>query len=198
MPKPAINDALLAAGFAPEYPSLNMDDVDLAPMMDAMKTILENHAPMPAIIIDGAWQIIGGNTSAMHMMQFLPMNGSMSVVDALINDDPKAPIFLNWDEIAAWTLLRLQVESAREGMQGPLMNVYKRLSADPRLAGKDLASFSNSGPYLTLEARVGEHVLSLFTMLAEFTTAQDVNMSERRVELFFPANAETKAYFETL
>lgn len=198
MPKAAVNDALLAAGFAPEFPSLDMNDDDLAPMMDAMMTILENHGPMPAIIIDGAWQIIGGNKSAMHMMQFLPMHGSMSVVDALINDDPAAPVFLNWDEMAAWTLHRLQVESAREGRQGPLMKVYKRLAELPRLTGKSLASFSNSSPYLILKARVGENTLSLFTMLAEFTSAQDVNMSERRVELFFPADEQTKAYFEAL
>ncbi|AGI68921.1 putative XRE family helix-turn-helix protein [Octadecabacter antarcticus 307] len=198
MPKHVVNDALLAVGFSPEYLALDIGDVDLAPMMDAMTTILENHAPMPAIIINSAWQIVGGNTSAMHLMQFLPMHGSMSVVDALINDDPETPIFLNWDEIAAWTLLRLQVESVRTGRQGPLMEVYNRLIADPRLANKDLASFSDSGPYLTLQARVGEHTLSLFTMLAEFTTAQDINMSERRVELFFPENAETEAYFMAL
>ena len=44
--------------------------------------------------------------------------------------------------------------------------------------------------------RIEGHDLSLFTMLAEFTTAQDVAMSERRVELFFPADAKTKAYFD--
>jgi hypothetical protein len=33
-------------------------------------------------------------------------------------------------------------------------------------------------------------------MLAEFTTAQDVGMSERRVELFFPADDVTRAYFQ--
>lgn len=198
MPKPAVNDALLAAGFAPEYPALDMDDLDLAPMMEAMMTILENHSPMPAIIIDGAWQIVGGNKAAMHMMQYLPMHGSMSVVDALVNDNPENPVFLNWDEIATWTLQRLQVESARGGRQGPLMKVYKQLSEAPRLAEKKCESFSNNGPFLTLKARVGEHNLSLLTMLAEFTTAQDINMSERRVELFFPADAQTRTFFEAL
>jgi len=150
MPKPVINDALLAAGFAPEFPVHDLSDVNLRPMMDATAMILENHAPFPAIIIDGDWQIIGGNVPAMHMMQFLPMNGSSSVVDALLNDDPNSPVFLNWDVIAAWTLTRLH------------------------------------------------HDLSFFTMLAEFTTAQDVAMSERRVELFFPANETTQFYFERI
>ena len=71
MSKPAVNEALLAAGFAPEYRSLAMDDVDLAPAMNAIMMILENHAPLPAIVIDASWNIIGGNASAQHMMQFL-------------------------------------------------------------------------------------------------------------------------------
>jgi len=198
MPKPAVNDALVAAGFAPEYPALDMTDIDLQPMMDAVMTILDNHAPMPAIVMDGAWQIVGGNAPAMQMMQFLPMHGSMSVVDALLNDDPDDPVFVNWHEIAAWTLIRLQIETSRMGSEGPLMDTYRRLATDPRLAGTDPTSFSNSGPYLTLKARMQGQTLSFFTMLAEFTTAQDIAMSERRVELFFAADEATKAYFDDL
>jgi len=93
MPKPIINDALLAAGFAPEFPAHDLSDINLKPMMDAMAMILENHSPYPAIIIDGDWQIIGGNVPAVHMMQVLPFNGSANVVDALLNDDPNESVF---------------------------------------------------------------------------------------------------------
>ena len=196
MPKPIINDALLAAGFAPEYPVHDLSDVNLKPMMDAMAMILENHAPFPAIIIDGDWQIIGGNIAAMHMMQFLPLNGSTSVVDALLNDDPRAPVFLNWDVIAAWTLTRLQLEASRLGSTGTLAQTCKKLADDPRCASIDKTSFSAKEPYLTLKARIEGQDVTLFTMLAEFTTAQDVGMSERRVELFFPADDVTRAYFQ--
>ncbi len=198
LPKPTVNTALLAAGFAPEYPTYELSDSDLSPMMDAIQTILENHAPMPAIVIDGAWQIVGGNKAAMLMMQLLPLKGSLCTIDALLNDDPKDPVFLNWEEIAAWTVLRLQAEAARTGREGPLMDLHKRLMSDPRLSGNDVTSFADSGPFLMLKIRTPEQTLSVFTMLAEFSTAQDTTMSERRVELFFAADDVTKAYFETL
>ncbi len=198
MPKPAVNEALLAAGFAPEYKSLAMDDADLAPAMTAIMTILENHTPMPAIVIDGAWNIVGGNAPAQHMMQFLPFNGSLCVVEALLNDDPDDPCFLNWPVIAGWTLLRLQSEISKAGPNSPLSGIYHRLANDPRIKDKDLASFSDYGPILTLQARADEHVLTLFTMLAEFSTAQDLTLSDRKVELFFAADDATKAYFETV
>ena len=198
MPKPTVNTALLAAGFAPEYPTYDLADNDLAPMTEALQTLLNNHAPMPAIVIDGDWQIVGGNKAAMYMMQLLPLKGSLCTIDALLNDDPEDPVFLNWDVIAGWTALRLQVETARSGEEGPLMGLQKRLMADPRLTRKDLTSFSDGKPFLTLKLRTAGKTLSFFTMLAEFSTAQDITMSERRVELFFAADAETKAYFTSL
>jgi len=196
MPKPAVNEALLAAGFAPEYKARSMDDVDLAPAMSAIMTILENHAPMPAIIIDSSWNIVGGNVPAQHMTQFLPFEGSSSLIEALLNDDPYNPCFLNWSVIATWSLLRLQNEISQEGPESPLIHIYHRLANDPRVKESDLASFSDYGPVLTLKVRADDHILTLFTMLAEFSTAQDLTLSERKVELFFAADEATKTYFE--
>jgi len=176
MPKPAVNEALLAAGFAPEYKALSMNDKDLAPAMSAIATILENHTPMPAIVIDGSWNIVGGNIPAQHMMQFLPLNGSLCVVEALLNDDINDPCFLNWSVIATWTLLRLQAEISQEGPGSPLSDIYHRLANDQRIKESDLASFSDYGPVLTLEVKADDHVLTLFTMLAEFSTAQDLTL----------------------
>ena len=198
IPKPVVNDVLLAAGFAPEYPTHDLADINLKPMVNAMSTILNNHAPLPAIIIDGDWQIVGGNVPATILMKYLPFKGSMCVVDALLNDDPDDPIFLNWDIIAAWTLTRLQLETSRMGHDGQLADIYKRLSEDPRCIVANSSNFSGKEPYLTMEARIDGHDLSLFTMLAEFTSAQDIAMSERRVELFFAANEQTQLYFESL
>jgi len=196
MPKLAVNEALLAAGFAPEYKALAVDDKDLAPAMSAIMTILENHAPMPAIVIDESWNIVGGNIPAQQMMQFLPFEGSNCLVEALLNDDLNDPCFLNWSVIAIWTLLRLQTEISREGPDSPLADIYHRLANDPRVKESDLASFSDYGPVLTLQLKADGHVLTLFTMLAEFSTAQDLTLSARKVELFFAADELTKTYFQ--
>jgi len=196
MPKPAVNEALLAAGFAPEYKALPLDDTDLAPAMSAIMTILDNHAPMPAIVIDGSWNIVGGNLPAQHMMQFLPFKDSLCVVEALLNDNPDNPCFLNWSVIATWSLMRLQNEILQDGPDSPLADIYHRLVTDDRVKESDLNSFSDYGPVLTMNVRVDGHVLTLFTMLAEFSTAQDLTLSERKVELFFAADELTRSYFE--
>ncbi len=198
MPRSAVNEALLAAGFAPEYQALDMTHADLAPAMSAIMTILENHTPMPAIVIDAGWNIVGGNAPAQHMMKFLPMNGSLCIVDALLNDDPNNPCFLNWPVMAAWTLLRLQAEIVRAGGESPALPSYQKLARDARTQAVDMASLSGHGPILTMRLRADGHELNLLTMLAEFSTVQDITMSERRAELFFAADEATKSYFERL
>jgi transcriptional regulator with XRE-family HTH domain len=202
MPRSAINEALLAAGFAPEYPVLNLDDAELAPAMAAMMTILDNHMPMPGIVIDADWKIVGGNAAALHMMSFLPLGNGVDeipcLIDGLLNDDPKNPVIINWSVVATWTVLRLQAELSRLGTDSILNESYRRLTADPRLKETDIASFSEFGPILTLQMRAGDNVLSFLSMIAEFSTVQDVTMSERRVELFFAADEKTRQYFDAL
>ena len=93
--------------------------------------------------------------------------------------------------------MRLQSEISKAGPDSSLSKLYHRLANDPRVKDKDLASFSDYGPILTLQVRADGHVLTLFTMLAEFSTAQDLTLSERKIELFFAADETTKAYFDT-
>ena len=196
MPRASVNEALKAAGFSPEYAALPLSDEDLAPAMSAIATIIDNHAPMPAIVIDEAWNIVGGNSPAMAMLEFLPFNGSLCVVDALLNDDDIKPVFLNWSTVAIWTLLRLQTEATKAGINSEIWTLYQRFSNHPRLRNANHASFSEYGPILTMQCIVDDTVLSLFTMIAEFSTVQDLTMNERRVELFFPADDVTRAFFE--
>ncbi|MDB2439652.1 hypothetical protein N9W89_13145 [Hellea sp.] len=51
---------------------------------------------------------------------------------------------------------------------------------------------------LTLQAKADGHILTMFTMLVEFSTAQGLTLSVRKVELFFAADEVTREYFEGL
>ena len=117
-------------------------------------------------------------------------------MDALLNDNPSSPVFLNWETIAIWTLLRLQSEAAKAGPASNVEALYQRFSSHSRVRDASHVSFSEYGPVLTMKCRTDNTELALFTMMAEFSTVQDITMSERRVELFFPADDVTRAYFE--
>ena len=50
-------------------------------------------------------------------------------------------------------------------------------------------------PLLPFTMSIGDLSLSMFTVIAAFGTAQDVNSDELRIETMFPADAETEALF---
>src|SRR6185295_12335713 len=51
------NDWLTAAGFAPIFRARPLDDPQMAQVMSAVRLMLANHEPFPAIAIDRAWNI---------------------------------------------------------------------------------------------------------------------------------------------
>ncbi len=55
------NRILLAAGYAPGFSERDLNDPTLKPAMDAVQTVLDGHAPNPAIAIDRHWTMIAAN-----------------------------------------------------------------------------------------------------------------------------------------
>ena len=46
--------------------------------------------------------------------------------------------------------------------------------------------------------RMGEHTLSTISTVASFGTALDVTVNELRIEMVFPADADTEVFFRRL
>src|SRR5476649_3060071 len=51
------NEWLTAAGFAPIFRARPLDDPQMGQVMAAVRMMLENHEPFPAVAIDRAWNI---------------------------------------------------------------------------------------------------------------------------------------------
>src|SRR5207245_6616379 len=52
------NALLVAAGYAPVYRETGLDDASMAPVRDALDTILSGHEPYPALIVDAHWNLV--------------------------------------------------------------------------------------------------------------------------------------------
>src|SRR5262249_29614273 len=49
------NRMLLAAGYAPSFPELSIDEPAMAPVREALGVILTGHEPNPAVVVDRHW-----------------------------------------------------------------------------------------------------------------------------------------------
>ena len=55
------NRLLLAAGFAPVYPSSALDAPEMAPVREALDRMLAGHEPYPAVVVDRRWDLVARN-----------------------------------------------------------------------------------------------------------------------------------------
>lgn len=194
MPKAAANEALNAAGFTAIYPRLAPQAAELAPVRRAIAMTLESHRPFPGLAIDRWWNILDANETARslfaalgagpNMIEFLIFLGDLDIVE-------------NWEETAMLSLQRLRSEIAHLGGDERLSGLAARLAAHPRLAKIDLGAIDLDQAVIPTVLCVGKQRLSIFSTIAFFGSVQEVAASEIRIELMYPADEETAAFFRS-
>lgn len=198
MPKAIANQALTAAGFAAAFPSLPADAPDLAPVRAAISSMLKNHAPFPAFVIDRGWTLVDANAPALELFARLaPQTDSAitqpNIVEFVITL-AETDFIANWEETAALTLARVRAEIAQLGADQALEALARRLAGHPRL--KDAGPFDFDQAVVPTTFVLDGEKISVFSTIAQFGSVQDVFASELRVELVFPADDASREYFE--
>lgn len=194
MPKGAANDAMRAAGFAAAFPALPAHAPDLAPIRRAISMTLERHAPYPGVAVDRGWNIIDANESAIAL--FAPFAPVTNMIELLIRT-ATGDFVVNWEETAVLALARLRTEISHLGGDETLEALATRLAEHPRLAAFEFSRVDFNQAVIPTTLRLGDRRFRLFSTIAQFGTVQDIEASEIRIELMFPADETTAAFFET-
>lgn len=195
------NEWLTAAGFAHAFRARMLDDPQMAQVMAAVRLMLANHAPFPAIAVDRAWNLRLANAPFEMMAGIIGSDvwervggGDRNLMRLFFHPAGIRPMVTNWSAIAPLLWHRAQREA--EALGGD----------DMKAVLAELAPFQDDGtlakpvdaalvPVLPLEMEKDGIRLSLFTVIATFGTAQDVTADELRIESFFPADSATEALF---
>jgi transcriptional regulator with XRE-family HTH domain len=195
------NDWLVAAGFAPVFKARPLDDPQMGQVMAAVRMMLANHAPLPAVAIDRAWNIRMANApfemlSAMIGADVWTRIGGAerNLMRLFFHPNGIRPFVTNWNSIAPLLWHRAQREAETLGgdeMKRVLAELGQYQDEHTLWSAEDAALV----PVLPLEiAKDGLHI-SLFTVIATFGTAQDVTAEELRIESLFPADEATERLF---
>ena len=195
------NDWLTAAGFAPMFRATPLDDPQMSQVMAAVKMMLANHVPFPAVAIDRAWNIRMANApfdmlSAMIGADVWARVGGneRNLMRLFFHPNGIKPYVTNWTAVAPLLWRRAQREAETLGgqeMKEVLLELSQHQSAETLWAAEDPLLV----PVLPLEIEKDGARVSLFTVIATFGTAQDVTADELRIESFFPADAATERLF---
>lgn len=195
MPKEIVNQAMNAAGFASVFPTLPADDQSLDAVHSAIKLMLSNHEPFPGVAINRHWDITNANASAISLFEKLGVAGAGNMIDAL-EAAGESDIIENWEETTLLAMARLRSEIFQCGGDRTLERLVSKLSRHPRLANPDAIAIDYSQAVIPSIFNLSEYRLSLFSTIAQFGTVQDVATSDVRIELMFPADEASRAYFQ--
>jgi transcriptional regulator with XRE-family HTH domain len=198
------NDWLVAAGFAPIFKARPLEDPEMAQVMSAVRMMLANHAPFPAIAIDRAWNIRLSNEPFDRMTSVIGPDvwdriggDQRNLMRLFFHPQGIRPYVTNWAVVAPLLWHRARREAEALGGQEML-----RVLADLGRYQDDDTLWSAEGsalvPVLPLEIDKDGVRVSLFTVIATFGTAQDVTADELRIESLFPADADTERLFRSL
>lgn len=195
VPRTDRNRLLTAAGFAPLYGQRNLDDPAMDQIRYALRWTLERHDPFPGIALDRHWNVVDQNESSAGLFALLGITPPVSMLEVLLDPEGLQSLIENWHEVGPFLLTRLRTESTALGGDAILEAAIQRLRAGvegPGLPGATEAF----PPVLTTRLRLGDTTISLMSTIAHFGSAEDIALADIRIELFFPADDTTLAFFK--
>ncbi len=191
LPLAARNQLLGHAGFAARYPARRLDAEEMAPIRAAIEHTLERHAPYPALAVDRLWTVIRMNAPAAALFAEVGAREGSSLLELMVSERLR-PYIENWPDVARHAAQRLRTESAAQGGIALLDEAAEKLG---RVAATNRDPL---GPVVPTIWRRGTGTLSLFATLAQFGTPEDVTLDDLKIELYFPADEETKRALHAL
>lgn len=184
LPLDVRNQMLTRAGFAQRYIARQWDAEEMAPVRAALDYSLHRHAPYPALAVDRLWSVIALNAPARILFGALAIDEGSSLLE-LMTSDTLPPLIENWPEVAHHAARRLRTESAAQGGVERLDHTADALASVP--GGRQ----NPVGPVVPAIYRIGDRRLSLFAIIAQFGTPEDMTLDDLKIELYFPADRQT-------
>jgi transcriptional regulator with XRE-family HTH domain len=192
------NMLLLAAGFAPVYAETRLDAPELGAVQAALRAILSQQEPFPAVVMNRHWDILQTNEAAQRFFGLLlgerASAGPANVVRMMFDPNGLRPFVSNWEAVAEALIQRVHREAVG-GISDPatdqlLEEVLAYPDVPKRLRRLNLGA--PSLPVIPVCFRKGEHAFNFFSTVTTLGTPQDVTLQELRIECFFPADAATE------
>lgn len=194
------NVALQQAGFAPVYRGSELSDSVLAPVREALGQLLAAHDPMPAMVMDAAWNVLQMNRGARWMaltlmpwIAHLPQDQPINMLDAMLHPDGMTRHMTNLEEVAPAMLAHLRDDASVVPELLPRVDLFSA-QIQKRIGKKPLPPWPRQmAPVLTTRFSTVHGELAFFSMFSTFGTPQDITLASMRVEHIFAADDLTRA-----
>lgn len=187
------NRLLLAGGFAPRYPHRATDDEALASVMAGLRSLLDAHAPYPALLLDDHWDIVDANEPVDGLLAGCDpslLEPPLNVIRLCLHPRGLAPRIRNLPVWRAHLLHQLGRRITHTGGDPALVGLQDEVTAYP--SGDEPSVRPLADPVVPLEVDAGGHVLRFFSVASQIESASDVTLNGLHLETFVPADDRTR------
>ncbi|MEU4450740.1 XRE family transcriptional regulator [Nocardioides sp. NPDC023903] len=187
------NRLLLAGGFAPRYPHRATDDDALAPVMAGLRSLLDAHAPYPALLLDDHWGIVDANEPVDGLLDGCDrslLEPPLNVIRLCLHPRGLAPRIRNLPVWRAHLLHQLGRRITHTGGDPALVALRDEVTAYASGDGPSVRPLAD--PVVPLEIDAGGHVLRFFSVASQIESASDVTLNGLHLETFVPADDRTR------
>lgn len=204
------NKMLIAAGFAAKFRETTFESEEMAYIRESLRLVLHHHEPFPAVVWDGAWNIMMHNRSMDRMVDLFVKTRALytdvlpgarpNLMRMAFHPEGLRPHITNWDEVgpamAKWLVWRA-AEFDPTGEVAALLAELRGYGDFPETSLDDGAPESLS-MVRSLNLDNGRVQMKLYRSISSFGAPQDVTLQELGIETFYPADKVTKALLTQL
>jgi transcriptional regulator with XRE-family HTH domain len=193
------NTLLLAGGYAPIYSESDWDSVEMKSVTDALRRILRQQEPFPAMVMDRYWNVLMMNEAAPRFFNcFIDVaarQGPQNILHLLFDPEGMRPFVANWEDVARSLFERVHRESVGRVVDEKTKALVTALQTYPdvRSEWKNPVALSFM-PVIPIGFVKDGRVLSYFSMVTTVGTPQTVAAQELRIECMFPADEATEIH----
>ena len=195
------NELLLAAGYAPLYSCAPLTSPLLDRVEQALTSIMAQHEPFPAVVLDRGWWRQRANNGARalfgHLFAPRPAPETANMLQLMIEPGPVRDHIRNWATVVPALLDRAHREAIGGVLDTATAELVRRLRARPDVTGlltePDLSP--GTAPVIDIHFDIDGADARFFSVVSTIGTPIDVTAQELRVEAFFPANDDTRDHW---
>ena len=202
------NDMLRSAGYQPLFAQPSMEEVLAGPVGSTIETMLRLAEPYPMMVLDRLFRVIQANREAWAFLALLEVgddadlapDGRLSLLDLTFGSSARG-LIVNWDELAASLLRRLQAAVLHHPQDQAMADLLERLISSEGLPidWRTLDPTGDDLPVIPLQILLPDGTrLSFMSTITSFSSPRNVALAELELETMYPTDDTTAAFCRQL
>lgn len=188
------NALLDAAGLPPAFALRPLDDAAMRPLKRVLDRVLAQHEPYPAWVYAHGLRALAANTAAEALFPGLCAMAPEAIIDLWCAPGPFRALVENWVEVM-WAGIDSLRREARRTADARIIALLERAEAHAGGIPRPVSSLDAELPVVCPRFRIGGQIIRTISTVMRFDTAIEISASELRIELMFPADDASAAYF---